>query len=118
MTTHPARALAGFDRRQQGLGGRPESLDDYFARLADSVPGFAALYYDSQGDAVVRMVDDTPAKRAVVVATLARFLREGASGRRGHQPAVRVERARHDARALMRWRRWAIDSLMGRPEAN
>src|SRR6266568_6572552 len=122
-TTAPARdasvervgALAGFARRAETRNGLPESLDEYFARLADSVPGFAGLYYDVDGDAVIRLTVEDAAKKDLLAKTLKQFLNEGSSGRARHIPSVRFLRAEYDYKELKRMKDWATNELIMTP---
>ena len=87
----------------------PETLDEYYARLSDSIPGFAGFYFDN-GDPVVALTNID--KREVALTKLRHLTQKKGSARRARIGTVRLKKAMHDFKTLHRWRQWIDRNLM------
>jgi hypothetical protein len=97
------------------------TIDDDFAALAEEVPGFGGMYFDTDGVLTIQLVNPEALAfaRPKVVALLERGIRWG-PGRTNQRAAVaremRTVRARFDYRQLVSLYRTEVVPLMGTTE--
>ncbi|HYR10387.1 MAG TPA: hypothetical protein VEQ60_21610 [Longimicrobium sp.] len=94
------------------------SIDDYFAALAEEIPGFGGFYFDAQGRMVVMLTGAGTRQRAVSVLTQrvgARQFSLPGGRRRADIANARIVTARHDFLQLRRWRQAALEGVSAVP---
>jgi hypothetical protein len=106
----PSRSTASLSA---GGPGRPQSLDDEFVALAQRVPGFGGMYYDTDGTPVVWLTN--PAASATVDGEIREFARTHPY-QLGEEPRTpRYQRAKHDFPSLKRWHDAALPKVASLP---
>ena len=92
--------------RQESIVGRPLSLDERYAEIADAVPGFGGMYVDSSGTVILALKPKTKkaAARDAVRPLLSVNLRSY-SGRPISIERSKVKEVKYDFRELFNWRR-------------
>jgi len=110
-----ARASSVAGARGLGVPANARKEEALFARLSQTAPSAAGMYYDSLGTLVVRVRDasDDNAASNAVRSMLSAMLIVG-SGRGRAAGDVRVERAQYTYRELSEWREQVFDLFFGR----
>lgn len=101
-----------------GAGNFIRTIDDVYADLADSIPGFGGMFYDAEG--VLNVYLKEPATLAQARGGMQRFMerRAGASATRRSLVAaevagMRARQGRYDFRQLLDWNRGIVLPALG-----